>query len=208
MNIYMTYFDHWVKEVLHIKYYFRYADDIVILAETKKQLWQWRDRLFDYITTDLDLEVKSNWQIFPVKSRGIDFVGYVFYHTHTAVRKSIKIKLKKLIRKYLTDKITKEELDRSLSAYFGWLKFCDSKHLLSIIESLTGLNYSNWKGVLTTFKAIGTRNVRLVNLSKRRKYFLINFIYKNRPYTIKSTNFNLYESLTHKVGTNVVLNKR
>lgn len=31
-NLYLTYFDHWVKEELKCKYYFRYADDIVILG--------------------------------------------------------------------------------------------------------------------------------------------------------------------------------
>ena len=39
---------------------------------------------------DLKLEVKGNWQVFPVAARGIDFVGYVFFHTHTRMRKGIK----------------------------------------------------------------------------------------------------------------------
>lgn len=204
----MTYFDHWVKEVLHIKYYFRYADDIVILAQTKEQLWDWKRKLFSYVTDELDLTIKSNWQIFPVDSRGIDFVGYVFYHSHTVVRKSIKIKLKTLIHKYISGKITKDSLDKSLSSYFGWLKYCNSKHLLSIVENIVGLHYSNWRGKLVTFKGIGKHIVRLVDVDRRSKYFLINFIYKNRPYTIKSTNFKLCELLISRIGTNVVLNKR
>lgn len=34
-NFYLTYFDHWIKEEKRIKYYFRYADDIVILSNNK-----------------------------------------------------------------------------------------------------------------------------------------------------------------------------
>jgi hypothetical protein len=34
----MTGFDHWVKEVLKVKYYFRYCDDMVFLASTKEEL--------------------------------------------------------------------------------------------------------------------------------------------------------------------------
>lgn len=34
----MAYFDHWVKEELKVKYYYRYADDIVILSDNKDQL--------------------------------------------------------------------------------------------------------------------------------------------------------------------------
>ena len=37
-NFYLTYFDHWLKENKRVKYYFRYADDIVILADNKQYL--------------------------------------------------------------------------------------------------------------------------------------------------------------------------
>lgn len=45
-----------------------------------------------YVHT-IGLKVKDNYQIYPVDSRGINFVGYVFYHTHTLIRKSIKYKI-------------------------------------------------------------------------------------------------------------------
>lgn len=35
-NLYLAYFDHWVKEELKCKFYFRYADDIVILSDSKE----------------------------------------------------------------------------------------------------------------------------------------------------------------------------
>ena len=34
-NLYLAYFDHWIKEVLRVKYYYRYADDIVLLSDDK-----------------------------------------------------------------------------------------------------------------------------------------------------------------------------
>lgn len=46
-----------------------------------------------YLKEVLNLRLKSNYQIFPVDVRGIDFVGYRFYHTHVLLRKSIKIRL-------------------------------------------------------------------------------------------------------------------
>jgi hypothetical protein len=36
--MYLSYFDHWVKEDKNIKYYYRYADDIVILYKDKESL--------------------------------------------------------------------------------------------------------------------------------------------------------------------------
>lgn len=37
-NLYLTGFDHWCKEELKCRYYYRYADDIVILGESKAHL--------------------------------------------------------------------------------------------------------------------------------------------------------------------------
>lgn len=89
-NFYLTYFDHWVKEKLKVKYYFRYCDDIVILSGNKQELWQYFYEIKDYLNNNLNLNVKGNYQVFPVDKRGIDWVGYKHFHTHTLIRKSIK----------------------------------------------------------------------------------------------------------------------
>lgn len=86
-NLYMAYFDHWVKEELKVKYYYRYADDIVLLSDDKNQLRSWVLAIKVYLTNVLELKLKDNYQIYPVESRGIDFVGYVCYHDHTLLRK-------------------------------------------------------------------------------------------------------------------------
>ena len=91
-NLYLAYFDHWVKEELRCKFYFRYADDIIILSNDKSYLKNIFVTIKIYLKEVLDLRLKSNYQIFPVSSRGIDFVGYKFYHTHILLRKSIKIR--------------------------------------------------------------------------------------------------------------------
>lgn len=129
-NLYLTYFDHWVKEELKCKYYFRYADDIVILGNDKNYLRNVLVSIKLYLKQVLNLELKPNYQIFPVDVRGIDFVGYRFYHTHVLLRKSIKIRLFRLVSRYQTGKIDRQELRRRMQSYFGWLKFCNSKNLL------------------------------------------------------------------------------
>lgn len=69
----------------------------------------------------LDLKLKSNYQIFTVNSRGIDFLGYVSYHTHIKLRKSIKNRFIKMV-KY-------NHNTKSIASYKGWLKWCNSKNL-------------------------------------------------------------------------------
>ena len=38
-NYYFSSFDHWIKEQKHVKYYFRYMDDMVIFGKTKEELF-------------------------------------------------------------------------------------------------------------------------------------------------------------------------
>ena len=89
-NLYLSYFDHWLKEERRTKYYYRYADDMVILASNKEKLHSLLGEIKLYLHNNLRLDLKDNYQIFPVDNRGIDFVGYVFFHTHIRMRKSIK----------------------------------------------------------------------------------------------------------------------
>lgn len=120
-NFYLTYFDHWIKEEKRVKYYFRDADDLVILADSKPYLHQLLSDIRIYLQDNLKLELKQNYQIFPVDARGIDFVGYVFRHTH--------IRLRKTIKKNFARMIAKNKNQQSIASYNGWISHCNGKHL-------------------------------------------------------------------------------
>lgn len=120
-NFYLTYFDHWIKEQKAVKYYYRYADDIVILHHDKKYLHSILSDIQKYLSTKLDLKVKGNYQVFPVASRGIDFVGYIVFHTHVLLRKRIK--------QNFARKLKKNPNTASTASYLGWMKHCNSKNL-------------------------------------------------------------------------------
>ena len=191
-NLYMAYFDHWVKEELKVKYYYRYADDIVLLSDDKNQLRSWVLAIKVYLTNVLELKLKDNYQIYPVESRGIDFVGYVCYHDHTLLRKSIKLKLLGLVRAYSNNLISKQKLQLKMASYFGWLKYCDSKNLLKKIYQETNIWYSGWNGIKTNITKFKGRWIYVVNVQPRSKYFLVQFIYDGKPYEFKSSNVQLF----------------
>jgi len=85
-NFYLETLDHYIKEKLGAKYYVRYIDDLVVFGRNKKKLHALRKKLFAYAKDELALEVKGNWQVFPVRARGVDFLGYVYFHTHIRQR--------------------------------------------------------------------------------------------------------------------------
>lgn len=193
-NLYLAYFDHWVKEVLKCKFYFRYADDIVILSDNKDQLRYWLSMIKVYLS-QLKLNVKSNWQIFPVDSRGIDFVGYVFYHSHIKLRKSIKVRIFKLVNKYIKNKIEWDIFIKRMCSYFGWMKYCDSKHLLQKIENLTSVHYSNWNSEITIRKKFHQKYVWIVDIMHYKQKTRIDFIYKCKPYSFYTRDLRLLQYL-------------
>jgi len=121
-NFYLTYFDHWIKEQKRVKHYFRYADDLIILSADKTELHVLLSEIKEYMSNRLNLTIKDNYQIFPVRARGIDFVGYRFFHTHTLVRKRIK-------RKFARMMANKTRNRASVASYLGWLTHADCRHL-------------------------------------------------------------------------------
>jgi retron-type reverse transcriptase len=137
-NLYLSYFDHYLKEDKRVKYYFRYADDMVILHSDKQYLHDLFAEMQSYLSENLKLKIKENWQIFPVAARGIDFVGYVFYHSHTLLRKSIKQRFcRRLARINKRKSLTIEEFEHKICPWWGWAKYCDSINLIHKLSNIS-----------------------------------------------------------------------
>ena len=124
-NFYLTYFDHWIKERKGVQYYFRYADDIVILSPSKAYLHNILAEIREYLEVKLKLKIKKNYQVFPVEARSIDFVGYRFYHSHVLLRKSIKQNFARML--------ARRKNKASIASYSGWAKHCNSRNLLNTL---------------------------------------------------------------------------
>lgn len=87
-NFNLSVVDHWLKEVKGVKYYFRYMDDMVIFGSSKEELHKLKRELDEFMAVNLKQVLKHNWQVFPTKVRGVDFVSYRFFGEYTLLRKS------------------------------------------------------------------------------------------------------------------------
>lgn len=124
-NYYLTYFDHYVKEKLKIKYFIRYADDMIFLLNNKKDLHKLKEKIELYLKKHLNLSLKENYQVFPTYKRGIDFLGFRFFDNYILLRKSIKKEIVKLLNK----KPTYKRLLK-YNSYFGWIITTNSYNLI------------------------------------------------------------------------------
>ena len=134
-NIFLSGIDHYFKDVLGVRYYYRYCDDIVILASSKRKLWLLRDIMHEQ-AAELKLEVKPNECVRPI-SEGIDFLGFVYDGKKGRLRKRTKQKAARKLHKVKSRK-RRQQIMGSLK---GMAKWGDCKHLY---KTLTGKNMESF----------------------------------------------------------------
>ncbi len=130
-NLYLSGLDHWLKEEKRCKYMFRYCDDICVLHSDKEHLSELRKDISEYLQANLKLRLKSNWQIFPVDKRGIDFLGYRFFHDYTLLRKGTTVRFKRRIKqiKKKHNHLTPINILNGIMSYWGWMKYANCYRL-------------------------------------------------------------------------------
>lgn len=139
--IYLSPFDHFVKEKLRIKHYIRYMDDFVLIDPDKEYL-QYCKKQIQFFLEDYDLKLNHKTHIFPIKN-GFDFLGFHFYLTNTGKvimklrresKERMRRKLKKFKELYREGKITKEQIDQSWNSWVGHAKHGNCYYLIKEME--------------------------------------------------------------------------
>jgi len=132
-NFYLAYFDHWIKEEMKVKYVIRYMDDVVFLHSSKEFLHELKISIEKYLDSELNLQLKSNWQVFPTDIRGIDFVGYRHFYDYKLLRKSTCKNFKQKMLRILKKCENQESLSYRdwccVNSYRGWIKWCNGNRL-------------------------------------------------------------------------------
>lgn len=129
-NWYLTSLDHYIKEVLKVKSYYRYMDDMVIFGSNKRRLHQVRQCIQSYLD-NYGLKLKSNYQVvrfdYNDKYHFLDFMGYKFYRNRTTIRKSIICRSRRKANR-ISKKPKPTIYDcRSMLSYKGYYKYTNTK---------------------------------------------------------------------------------
>ncbi len=86
-NIYLNELDQFAKHVLRIKYYFRYVDDIIIIAKDTRILTEYKLQIDDFLRKKLRLSLHPNKTLLQPTKNGIDFLGYIVRKNYILVRR-------------------------------------------------------------------------------------------------------------------------
>jgi len=129
-NFYLSTVDHFVLETLNLKY-IRYMDDMLLFAESKKELTVKIETLENYILTNLHLKLKPIL-INKVKN-GVPFLGFKIYPHTVKLNKTSKLRFKKKLTLYdrkLEKNIWNEnEYQQHILPLLSFVCFADTENL-------------------------------------------------------------------------------
>lgn len=117
-NLAVSELDWLCKQKLKIRHYFRYCDDIVIMADTELELDIQTQFIEDWLT-NVGLSCRY-YDPINLKTNYLDFVGFRIKHDKILLRKSISDNFKRAIR---TRNLP------SLPSYYGWCKAANATNL-------------------------------------------------------------------------------
>jgi retron-type reverse transcriptase len=135
-NIYLNEFDQFVKHKIKAKFYIRYADDFVILSNSKDGLEKQVLIIKDFLLSKLKLEIHSNKIFIKTVSSGVDFLGWVNFPGYRVLRQKTK---KRMFRK-LKENSYKEN---SLNSYLGMISYGKTKKIELDVLNLQSANINH-----------------------------------------------------------------
>ncbi|MFT5042960.1 MAG: RNA-directed DNA polymerase, partial [Hyphomicrobiaceae bacterium] len=75
-NVYLDQVDQFIKRELRCRYYVRYVDDMMLLAESPEQLLRWREQIAVFLRERLCLELKAGQrELIPLRE-GVEYIGW------------------------------------------------------------------------------------------------------------------------------------
>ena len=103
----------------------RFMDNFVITCGRKRTLHKIVRSLFSVLAR-YGLTLKSDWQVFPIAKRSIEFLSYRMNHVKTVLRKQLMYRMARRFKK--AKNCMNAHTARVIMSYRGILKHCDSYH--------------------------------------------------------------------------------
>lgn len=118
------------KEIRY--HYYRYCDDIVIIAKTKKELWQLRDYLKSLLD-ELELTIKLSEAVRSL-TVGIDYLGYNTFVDDSKSERVVYSRIRKRTKQKFARRIkevkSRKRRQALIGSFFGMAAHADCRHLL------------------------------------------------------------------------------
>ena len=166
-NVYLNALDQFVKHELKCRWYLRYCDDFVLVAQAASQLETWKSRIERFLAERLLLQLNPSRERLRPVSDGVDFLGYIVRPFHLLVRRRVAGHLREALARIARSLVCRraqateyrfkfEELDAlqaSLASYLGHFRRAACWRLVDAIWAA-----NPW---LTEYLSLDRRTLRL-----------------------------------------------
>lgn len=153
-NIYLNELDQFCKHELKVHYFIRYADDIIILFQGKKETEGIKDSIEMFLNEELRLDLNKKTTIRPAWLP-VEFVGAVISPLFIKIRKSTQKRMKSRIRYikklYEAGRMSWNKVDSTMQSYFGLIRGFTAGNLLRKILDEFVFIINNVKRVISRF---------------------------------------------------------
>ena len=131
-NVVMTPVDHFMKRVARVPLYARYMDDMIMMGESKQQMWDCLGMMDDFLQTQMGLQLNNKTAVMKY-DEGVEFVGRIVTPDRIDMRKSSSLQMKRHLdyvkEAYGKGEVTLEYALDVITSYLGLLEHTDSKAL-------------------------------------------------------------------------------
>jgi RNA-directed DNA polymerase len=128
-NVYMTPFDRFVTEKLGCKAYLRYVDDFALFSDSKRQLYQWKRQMIEFLEGLRLVIHEPQAQVIPCR-HGIPWLGFVVYPTYRKIKARNVVKFTRRLQDrwddYCAGEISFGEFDSSVKGWINHVRFGDT----------------------------------------------------------------------------------
>jgi retron-type reverse transcriptase len=142
-NVHMSPLDHFVKRELKCPAYLRFVDDLILFAEDKHTLWQWRTAVLDFLAhLRLMVHLQSahphcrrpqvsgaEGHPRPV-AEGLPFLGFTVYPDHRRLKAqkaiSFRRKFKRLVQALAQKQLALEDLHAAVRGWVNHARYGDT----------------------------------------------------------------------------------
>lgn len=122
-HLVMFFVDEKLKKENRKLFLVRFMDNYILMCGRRRTLHK-AIRLLMETTAEYILQLKEDWQVFPVGVRMIPFLSYRIDHSKTLLRKPLMYRMAKRFR-HANNRINAHTA-RTIMSYRGILKYCDS----------------------------------------------------------------------------------
>lgn len=142
-NVYLNALDWFVVRNLGCNPYLRYVDDFALFADSKRQLWAWKQEIVAFLAS-LRLTIHGNAAQVQPTSIGIPWLGFVVFPESRRVKRRNVVnftrRLSANIDLYRAGRITFAELDAGVLGWINHVRYGDTWRLRNQLFNRHPLN--------------------------------------------------------------------